>query len=37
MYRGFVKRLIDFVLALCGLIVLSPVFIILCIWDKIGQ
>ena len=37
MYRGFVKRLIDFVLALCGLIVLSPVFIILCIWVKLDS
>lgn len=37
MYRGFVKRLIDFVLALCGLIVLSPVFIILCIWIKLDS
>ena len=35
MYRGFIKRLIDFVLALCGLIVFSPVFIILCIWIKL--
>lgn len=37
MYRGFVKRLIDFVLALCGLIVLSPVFIILCVWIKLDS
>lgn len=37
MYRGFIKRLIDFVLALCGLIVLSPVFIILCIWIKLDS
>ena len=37
MYRGFIKRLIDFVLALCGLIVLSTVFIILCIWIKLAS
>lgn len=37
MYKGFIKRLIDFVLALCGLIVLSPVFIILCIWIKLDS
>ena len=37
MYRRFIKRLIDFVLALCGLIVLSPVFIILCIWIKLDS
>lgn len=37
MYRGFDKRLIDFVLALCGLIVLSPVFIILCVWIKLDS
>ena len=37
MYRGFIKRLIDFVLALCGLIVLSSVFIILCIWIKLDS
>ena len=35
MYRGFIKRLIDFVLALCGLIVLSPVFIIFSILIKL--
>ena len=37
MYRGFINRLIDFVFALCGLIVLSPVFIILCIWIKLDS
>ena len=37
MYNGFIKRLIDFVLALCGLIVLSPIFIILCIWIKLDS
>lgn len=31
MYKHFLKRVIDFILSLIGLIVLSPVFIILCI------
>lgn len=34
MYKKFVKRWIDFILALGGLIVLSPVFLILCLWIK---
>lgn len=34
MYRNGIKRIIDFILALCGLIVLSPVFLILCVWIK---
>ena len=33
-YKGYVKRVIDFVLSLCGLIILSPVFLILCFWIK---
>lgn len=37
MYKHFLKRVIDFVLSLCGLIVLSPVFIILCIWIKLDS
>ena len=37
MYKNCIKRVIDFVLSLCGLIVLSPVFIILCIWIKIDS
>lgn len=36
-YKGYVKRVIDFVLSLCGLIVLSPVFLILCIWIKLDS
>lgn len=31
MYKGFIKRTIDVVLSACGLIVLSPVFVILAI------
>ena len=37
MYKHFLKRIIDFVLSLIGLIVLSPVFIILCIWIKLDS
>ena len=34
MYKKAVKRIIDFIMSLCGLIILSPVFLILCIWIK---
>lgn len=37
MYNHFLKRIIDFALSLIGLIVLSPVFIILCIWIKLDS
>lgn len=37
MYKYFLKRVIDFILSLIGLIVLSPVFIILCIWIKLDS
>lgn len=37
MYRKGIKRVIDFVLGLAGLIVLSPVFIVLCIWIKLSS
>ena len=33
-YNKYIKRMIDFILSLMGLILLSPVFIILCIWIK---
>ena len=36
-YKGYVKRVIDFVLSLCGLIILSPVFLILCFWIKLDS
>ena len=36
-YKVYVKRIIDFILALCGLIILSPVFLILCIWIKLDS
>jgi undecaprenyl phosphate N,N'-diacetylbacillosamine 1-phosphate transferase len=35
LYRKFVKRLFDFVIALFGLIILSPLFLILWIWLSI--
>nr|WP_028042306.1 sugar transferase [Candidatus Stoquefichus massiliensis] len=37
MYNNYIKRMIDFILSLIGLIILSPVFIILCIWIKIDS
>lgn len=37
MYKKVIKRVIDFVLSVCGLIVLSPIFIILCIWIKLDS
>lgn len=37
MYRNLIKRCIDFILSLIGLIILSPVFLILCIWIKLDS
>ena len=37
MYKNCLKRVIDFILSLAGLIVLSPVFIILCLWIKLDS
>ncbi|WP_290138281.1 sugar transferase [Allocoprobacillus halotolerans] len=37
MYKRFMKRIIDFTLSFIGLIILSPVFIILCIWIKLDS
>lgn len=37
MYKKCIKRIIDFILSLCGLIMLSPIFIVLCIWIKIDS
>ena len=34
MYKRVIKRVIDFILSLIGLIILSPIFIILCLWIK---
>lgn len=35
MYQKYIKRMIDFLLSLCGLIVLSPLFIIIAVIIKI--
>lgn len=37
MYRNCIKRCIDFLMSLVGLIILSPVFLILCIWIKLDS
>lgn len=37
MYRNCIKRYIDFILSLLGLILLSPIFLILCIWIKLDS
>lgn len=37
MYRLYIKRIIDLVLGLGGLIILGPIFIILCIWIKLDS
>ena len=37
MYKKGIKRAIDFIVSLCGLIVLSPVFLILCAWIKLDS
>lgn len=37
MYRRYIKRLLDIVLSILGIIVLSPVFLILCIWIKMDS
>ena len=37
LYKRFFKRLFDFVFALVGLIVLSPLFLILWIWLSIAN
>ena len=37
MYKNLIKRCIDFILSLAGLIILSPVFILLCIWIKLDS
>ena len=37
MYKKGIKRIIDFSVSLCGLIVLSPVFLVLCLWIKLDS
>lgn len=37
MYKNGVKRILDFFMSLCGIIVLSPLLIILSIWIKVDS
>ena len=37
MYKSFFKQVIDFFLSLIGIIVLSPIFLILCVWIKLDS
>ena len=37
MYRNYFKRFLDFVLSLAGLIVISPIFIVVWIWLTIAN
>lgn len=37
MYKRFFKRILDFTLALCGLIALSPLFLVLAVWIKLDS
>ncbi len=37
MYKRYIKRWIDFVMSLIGLIILSPIFLILCLWIKLDS
>ncbi len=37
MYKDFFKRLIDFLLSLIGFIIISPIFLIVCIWLTIAN
>lgn len=37
MYKHFFKRLLDFLLALIGLILISPLFLVLWVWLTIAN
>jgi len=37
MYKNYVKNCLDFIISFCGLILLSPLFIIICIWIKLDS
>ena len=37
MYQRFVKRMLDVILSLCGVVLLSPVFLILAVWIKLDS
>ena len=34
MYRKGIKRILDFVLSLCGIVVLSPLLLLIAVWIK---
>ena len=37
MYRKGIKRILDFVLSLCGIVVLSPLLLLIAVWIKAGS
>lgn len=37
MYQRYVKRMLDVILSLCGLVILSPVFLLLAVWIKLDS
>lgn len=37
MYRNYIKRILDFLLSLCGLVILAPAFLVLVIWIKLDS
>ena len=37
MYQRFFKRMLDVILSLCGVVLLSPVFLILAVWIKLDS
>lgn len=37
MYKKFFKRPIDFILALCGIIILSPLLLVICLFIKVDS
>ena len=37
MYQRFFKRMLDVILSLCGLVILSPMFLLLAVWIKLDS
>lgn len=37
MYRKGIKRILDFVLSLCGIVVLSPLLLLIAVWIKVDS
>lgn len=37
MYQKYIKRILDLTLSLCGLVILSPAFLVLVIWIKLDS